>query len=85
LVVAAEGGAEGEKGRGRTCGAGGNVHSSWLLPRVSSESARARRSTKIPAPDCAECSVAVFVSSAPNYTTSAEGGYNARAVKKQLF
>jgi hypothetical protein len=50
--------------------------------RVSSESARARRSTKIPAPDCAECSAAIFVYSARNYTASAGGGYSARAWKK---
>jgi hypothetical protein len=50
--------------------------------RVSSERARARRSTKIPTPNCAECSAAVFVSSARNYTASAGGGYSARGGKK---
>jgi hypothetical protein len=53
--------------------------------RVSSESARARRSTKTTALDCAECSAAVFVSSARNYTASARGGYSARAVKKSVI
>jgi hypothetical protein len=56
-----------------------------LLPRVSSESARARRSTKTPAPDCAECSATVFVSSARNYAASARGGYSARGKKKAVI
>jgi hypothetical protein len=53
--------------------------------RVSSESARARRSTKTTAPDCAECSAAVFVSSARNYTASAGGGYSARGKKSVIL
>jgi hypothetical protein len=53
--------------------------------RISSESAHARRSTKIPTLDCAECSAAVFVSSARNYTASAGGGYSARGKKSVIL
>jgi hypothetical protein len=53
------------------------------LPRVSSESVRARRSTKTPAPDCAECSTAVFVSDARNYASSAEEEYSERTRDKK--
>jgi hypothetical protein len=37
------------------------MFSGWLLPRVSSDSARARRSTKTSAPDCTECSAVLFL------------------------
>jgi hypothetical protein len=69
---------EGGRGRGRAGGAGGKFHSGCASPAK----ARARRSTKIPAPDCAECSAAVFLYSARNYTASAGGGYSARAGDK---
>jgi hypothetical protein len=55
------------------------------LRRVSSKSARARRSTKTPAPDYAECSAAVFVSGARNYAASAGGGYSARGKKSVIL
>jgi hypothetical protein len=74
----AGGRAEGERREGtRESGRRGREISQRL--RVSSESGRARRSTKIPAPDCAECSAAVFLYSPRNYTASAGRGYSARA------
>jgi hypothetical protein len=84
LVVAAEGGAEGEKEAGELAAWKG-MFGGWLLPRVSSDSARARRSTKTFTPDCAKCSAALFFSSARNFTASVGGGYSTREVKNQLF
>jgi hypothetical protein len=42
LVVAAEGGAEGERGAGELAAREG-MFSGWLLPRVSSDSAREKK------------------------------------------
>jgi hypothetical protein len=64
LVVAAEGGAEGEKMRGRARGAGGNIHSGCLLSRVSSESACAQEEApKLP--------LRIAQNAAPRYLFSA--------------
>jgi hypothetical protein len=75
---------KGEGGAGELAAREGNF-TAVAYCRASLAKARVRRSTKTPAPDCAECSAAVFVFSARNYTASAGGGYSARVIKNQLF